>query len=41
MFIFEQMMINLDIFIKHIHQTLDESINYLKQILIWDAKSNE
>jgi hypothetical protein len=33
------MVVNLDTHIKHIHQVLYESINYSKQILIWDRVS--
>jgi hypothetical protein len=40
MSIFKWMMINLDTHIKHIHQVLYESINYLKRILIWDRGSS-
>jgi hypothetical protein len=33
------MMMNLDIYIKHIHQVLYESLNFLKRILFWDGGS--
>jgi hypothetical protein len=29
---------NLDKYVKHIHRYLNESINYLKQILIWNRE---
>jgi hypothetical protein len=39
MSILKLMMMNLDIYIKHIHKVLYESDTFLKQILIWDIGS--
>jgi hypothetical protein len=33
------MMMNLDTYIKHIHQVLYEFIYYLNRFLIWDRES--
>ncbi|ONL97501.1 MADS box interactor-like [Zea mays] len=38
--IFKWMVMNLDTYIKYIHQVLYESNNYLKRILIWDRGSS-